>query len=224
MTRRIYAFLTAVVLLCCMGMSVSAHEVPNLEENGTITFIIQWGEEKLDDGTLTLYRVGDIVEENGNFGFALIPELAGSDLSLEKIDDQKLAEDLAKLAKAQKLEALTEKISEGKVCFEDVEPGLYVAVQNEVSDGFEPLSPFVISMPLCEGGEYLTDFEAKPKVSLEQEPTESVEPPTTKPKDPTLPQTGQLNWPVPVLVVSGLFLFVLGWGLCFAKGKDTDEA
>lgn len=28
-----------------------------------------------------------------------------------------------------------------------------------------------------------------------------------------LPQTGQLNWPVPVLAVSGVLLFAAGWVL-----------
>ncbi len=29
----------------------------------------------------------------------------------------------------------------------------------------------------------------------------------------SLPQTGQLNWPVPVLAVSGVVLFAFGWAL-----------
>ena len=45
--------------------------------------------------------------------------------------------------------------------------------------------------------------------------------PTTPPTK--LPQTGQLNWPVPVLVVLGLALFSLGWGLRFGRRKDSHE-
>lgn len=36
----------------------------------------------------------------------------------------------------------------------------------------------------------------------------------------TLPQTGQLNWPVPVMAVSGLVLFAIGWYLAF-HGEKT---
>lgn len=36
-----------------------------------------------------------------------------------------------------------------------------------------------------------------------------------------LPQTGQLNWPVPVLAVSGMLLFAAGWVL--KRGKEQDE-
>ena len=33
------------------------------------------------------------------------------------------------------------------------------------------------------------------------------------PDKPVLPQTGQLNWPVPVLACSGVLLFAIGWVL-----------
>lgn len=34
-----------------------------------------------------------------------------------------------------------------------------------------------------------------------------------RPANPALPKTGQLNWPVPVMAVSGLLLFAFGWTL-----------
>ena len=49
---------------------------------------------------------------------------------------------------------------------------------------------------------------------------------TTKPEDTTIPdeliETGQLNWPVPVLATAGLLLFSLGWAM-LNLGKKTDE-
>ncbi len=38
-----------------------------------------------------------------------------------------------------------------------------------------------------------------------------------------LPQTGQLNWPVPVLVILGLLFFSVGWKLCFGEKKECHE-
>ena len=48
--------------------------------------------------------------------------------------------------------------------------------------------------------------------------------PLTPSMDPgLLPQTGQLNWPVPVLTVAGLGLFLAGWLLRFGRqGKHHD--
>ena len=40
----------------------------------------------------------------------------------------------------------------------------------------------------------------------------SVTPPTDQPKEPTLPQTGELWWPVPVLAAAGLLLIAAGAG------------
>lgn len=50
-------------------------------------------------------------------------------------------------------------------------------------------------------------------VPEEPEPTEPTEPTPTKPTNPTkpnLPQTGQLWWPVPVLLIAGLLFVILG--------------
>ena len=50
-------------------------------------------------------------------------------------------------------------------------------------------------------------------VPEEPEPTEPTEPTPTEPTNPTkpnLPQTGQLWWPVPVLLIAGLLFVILG--------------
>lgn len=57
-----------------------------------------------------------------------------------------------------------------------------------------------------------------PSPAAPEEPETPAEPsPGTK-----LPQTGQLNWPVPVLTVLGLCLILAGWEL--RVGKQSYEA
>lgn len=53
------------------------------------------------------------------------------------------------------------------------------------------------------------------------EPMQPTEPTPSKPNEPTLPQTGQLWWPVPVLMVAGLLLVVIG---LIRRRGDSDEA
>ena len=71
------------------------------------------------------------------------------------------------------------------------------------------------------------DLIAAPKVSLEikpdkpDKPTEPDDP--TEPDKPILPQTGQLHWPVPILAVSGVVLFAMGWYLCFGKREEHEN-
>lgn len=55
----------------------------------------------------------------------------------------------------------------------------------------------------------------------ESRPPESETTETEIPKNPVtpqLPQTGQLNWPIPIMVVIGLILFMSGW-LLYRGGK-----
>ena len=55
------------------------------------------------------------------------------------------------------------------------------------------------------------------------ETTAATEPPPTEPGEPDLPQTGQLNWPIPLMAVAGLGFFVVGWTLCFGKKREHNE-
>ena len=71
-----------------------------------------------------------------------------------------------------------------------------------------------------EDGQYRYDVTAAIKSELEREPETTV-PPSTQPEDPKLPQTGQLNWPVPVLAAAGLGLFTLG--LILRKKEEPYE-
>jgi hypothetical protein len=72
---------------------------------------------------------------------------------------------------------------------------------------------------------YLTELPEEPGPGG-PDPGESPEPGTPPPDGgttgPTLPQTGQLWWPVPVLSAAGLLLFGLGWA-SRAKGRRDDE-
>lgn len=54
-------------------------------------------------------------------------------------------------------------------------------------------------------------------------PTPTPNTPTPTPDIPKLPQTGQLNWPIPVLAGAGLCLILLGWALRCGKRKDDHE-
>lgn len=221
MKKHLCLILCVALLLGCLGMQVYAHEVPDLAQNGTVTFTIQYDGTPLSGGTITLYRVGDITENNGDYSFCLIASLQANDISLADVTDPALAKTLAALAKEKKLSGITAPIANGKVVFTDVTPGLYVAIQEKAIPGYEAMAPFLISMPQMRDGVYHSNVEAFPKVPLETAPTEPTKP--NKPDEPKLPQTGQLNWPIPVLAVSGLALFLIGWLLCFGKRKESYE-
>lgn len=218
--------LIALLVLALWGsVTAMASEIPDANQNGSLTLTMNWNGQPLEDGALTLFQVGQVAAVTGGFEFALIPQLADSDVMLAgNLDRPETAEALAQLAMERELAPITAPIVAGKVVFENLPAGLYVVLQTkgQVTEGFDPIRPFLISLPRWENGQYVYEITADPKVPLETQPTEppTTQPPTEpKPTEPNLPQTGQLNWPVPILIAMGLALLVAGW---IMSGKKKD--
>ena len=82
--RKHIALLLAAIMLCCV--SAFAHNVPDLNREGSIRVTMRCEGKSVPGGTLTLYRVGDVQEEDGNFSFRLSEDFAGSEASLETLN------------------------------------------------------------------------------------------------------------------------------------------
>ena len=224
--KKITIMLTALSLLFSLAVGAHAIESPDPDRNGSLTLVMEREGQKLSTGTLTICRVGQIVFEEDVWKFTLLPQLQDSDVSLEDLNDAQLPKQLEQLAKEKALPCITAPIQDGKAVFADLETGLYLVIQEEASQGLSPINPFLISLPRWEDNRYVYDLVAQPKVSPEPLPTlppETPETDPTKPTDPKLPQTGQLNWPVPVMTMAGLALFSLGWYLCFGKKNGYEK-
>ena len=201
MKKMLLIVLTAVLLVASLPMTVLAHDVPDLTQNGTITLTVAFDEKPLNGGELELHLVGNIKEDDGNYSFVLAADFGGKTMTEADLNDPALAIDLA--MDITDTPAATAKIEEGKAVFTDVKPGLYLVCQKTATPGYAAMNPFLLSMPNFVDGKYVADVTAEPKVGLETVPPSVV---TT----PSLPQTGQLNWPIPVLAVLGFALVVVG--------------
>lgn len=225
MRKRIISLLVMLTLICSMSMSVSAVEVPDLTRKGSITVTMHAKKDNMDvivpGGTLTLYRVGKIYEDDGNYSFILTGDFVDCGESFGDIQSPELASRLAEYAeKNAKNKGETEKVSaEGIVTFEKLDLGLYLIVQYEAASGYNKANPFLVSLPQMKNSEDSYNVDASPKVNVKQDSGKKTPPKTTS----KLPQTGQLNWPVPLLVVSGMVLFAIGWVLCFGRKKNDHE-
>ena len=131
------------------------------------------------------------------FGDIQSPDLAGKLAKLEK----KLTSVTAKPVTIDK---------KGTATFSDLKFGLYLVVQKTAASGYGKASPFLVSVPYLYKDEYKDNVTSQPKTDLERE---------VKPTTPSssggggggkLPQTGQLWWPVPVLVCAGLGCIAVG--------------
>lgn len=232
MRRKILSWTMAIMLLYGSVMAVNAHAVPDLTQKGSIEITMKYENQPVQGGNLELFRVGEVLEENGDYYFGVLEEFKGSGVSLEDVQSPEVAKALAEYAKD--LKGMKKEISsEGKVDFDQLELGLYLLVQDDAAAGYHKVNPFLVSVPKEVNGEYVYQVDAGPKVQLKPQETPPpgttplptpTAPPTVAPPPsdtpPKLPQTGQLNWPVPLLAVSGLWLFTMGWMLRFGRKKD----
>ena len=215
-------FFTVLLVLAFLPAGASAHPVPEPGKKGSITVSMQFDGEPVPGGKLTLYRVGEVSQDDGNYTFVPTGEFTrwGSDFGTLASAEQnaRTAKNLKRFIedKGEAISGITKRIgNNGEVTFFNLEQGLYLLVQTEPATGFSPVNPFLVSLPFLKDGEYLYDLDAQAKTELEQVPK-----PPQKPGG-KLPQTGQLNWPVPVLAAAGLTLFGIGWGIRFRR-KDQD--
>lgn len=222
--KRLPALLLAAMMLWALALTAFAQEVPDMTRKGSIQITMHMGDEPVGGGSLTLYRVGAVHEDNGSFRFVLCGDFTECTVSLDNLQAQELAKTLANYAAEHKLSGTRQEIgTDGKILFRDLELGLYLLVQDQAAPGYEKAEPFLVTVPMQENGSYYYDLDASPKVELKKEPAPPATTPSTNP--PTepgdkLPQTGQLNWPIPVLAVLGLLLIAIGWALCLSREKN----
>lgn len=219
--RSFFKLLCAVLLVGLLPVSALAREAPDLDKTGSIQVILRDTEtkEEVPGGELILYRVGEAVEDDGDYFFRAAGDFADCGLTLEtltseELESAELAQKLADYAKDH-AKGTTLPVLRGGVTFEKQDVGLYLVVQATAADGYEKVNPFLVTIPMQEDGVFKYDVDASPKTSVKKAPPTT----TTPPKDSTLPQTGQLNWPVPVLTIAGLLFFAVGWMLCFGRRR-----
>lgn len=215
MKRKLFAFLAVIALLGCMTLSAFAAE-PDLDKKGSVTIKL-YGNKKVSGGNFVLYKVARLVEEDGEYQFDALDAYESEVKIFEQkhLNDPDLPEKLHKIIKKKNSGIMPnyngkfEKSSSATV--KDVELGVYLVVQNKAISGYAKFSPFLITVPQNEDGVYEYDVESNSKVATPPttKPPKDDTPETTKPSG-KLPQTGQLNWPVPVLAAAGLALFTIG--------------
>ena len=203
MTKRLFSILTALLLTLCLPVAALAHEVPDL--NPSIEVTMKIGDKTVSGGTLTATLVGYI---DGDYSFRRLDGEELTDISSTTAPG-KLKDFADNYGKNHPMTSLTVNINkEGKAKFGNLKPGLYLITQKKAASGYNPLAPFLVSVPYNDDGHYEYNVDINSKAELEKTPEKPHRP--GKPSE-KLPQTGQLNWPVPVLAAGGLLLMVVGY-------------
>ena len=222
MRKHVISGLLALLFLLALPVSAAAQSVPDESRNGhcSITVSMTYKGKAVCGGTLALYKVGDVAEDDGNYSFVPVEEIQADIPEFGDIESPDLAGKLCKLeSKLTPVTDLPKKVGEdGNATFSDLTFGLYLVVQKTAASGYEKTAPFLVSVPYLYADEYQYDVTSQPKTDLERE----VKP--TAPPSPgggkKLPQTGQLWWPVPVLACAGLGCIAVG---LFRRREARDE-
>jgi hypothetical protein len=219
--KKIIIVLLALSVLLSLPLTAYAHDVPQERDDCSIEVIVRYDGQNVDGGTLTVIKVGYVDEEDGNYFFSQ----EFTNIKIEDIASPNAPKTQQEFYNNNKSNydfyTQTQTVENGKATFSGLSIGLYLIVQNRAADGFSKLGAFLVSVPYMENGEYQYHVTASIKSELEREP-EPTEPEPTDPP-PGLPQTGQLNWPIPLMVVAGLGFFAVGWALCFGKKREQYE-
>lgn len=232
--RFIALLLVAAALLC----QVTAGAV-DLTKKGSIELTIQNGKgSPVSRVEVTLYRVGSVRTENNNLYYDPLEGLGDVELNgLKAAQNQATAATLLETVEdmdgIDSWEAKTGK--DGTVVFGGLEMGVYLAAQTNYNVNYLDFEPFLVYLPAtsADGTEWEYDIQAVPKVESrpDEEPDPEPDPePLPDPEIPldpgdpgviipepevptTLPQTGMLMWPIPLMAMAGLVLFSAGWSL-----------
>ena len=192
--------LSAIVMSIILAIPVAALNLPDLNRSGAIDVTVCYDGKAVSGGELTLYRVGDIVQEDGNYSFVLTDRFSSSGITLENLQQPETAKKFSAYAAQQGITGKTKKIdTNGKLIFDELNPGLYLLVQNKAATGYQKLNPFLVSLPMREADGYSYHVDAGPKVS----------PVPTPPTNTEQPQTGQSGWPIWTFLFSTAALAVV---------------
>ena len=190
-----------MTLIWMLALPVKAHEVPDLTRKGSITVTMRYDGKAISGGAMTLHRVGEIQEDDGNYHFVLTAEYADSGITLENVQSAATAKKLADFTKQHSLQGVYQEIAtDGTAQYANLKPGLYLLVQKKAAKGFEPAAPFLVTLPMMIGETYIYQVDASPKVS----PV-----PVEKPENPEQPKTGQSGLPIWAFSGSAIALVLL---------------
>lgn len=220
--KTVLSVLIAVLMICVLPAAAFAHPAFDHDAVGSITVEMKYLGIPVSGGVMSAWRVADVADDDGSYSYVLTAEFAGLGEPLDNVGSAQLADKAAEYALQNSIGPVAEaKNVNGYAVFGELRPGLYLIMQTTASRGFDKIAPFMVSVPQydAEKDDYVYDVSAYGKFQLHiATPT----PLPSVPPKPPLPQTGQINWPVPVLTLCGLALFALGWKLRF--GKRSDDA
>ena len=158
MRKHVISGLLALLFLLALPLSAAAHAVPDESRNGncSITVSMTYKGKAVRGGTLALYKVGDVAEDDGNYSFVPVEEIQADIPEFGDIESPDLAGRLAEL-KGKLTPVTSDPVTvdrDGNATFSDLTFGLYLVVQKTAAPGYGKTAPFLVSVPYLYRDEY----------------------------------------------------------------------
>ena len=154
------------------------NRMPSAAQNSgnlTISFASEKGGEKvpIDGAGISIYRVAELHTHGGSADFDTLEDYvktAGEKIDLKSAGE---AEDMAKKLNKEKKEktASASTGKDGNAFFRQIPTGMYLVVEdgkNGSAEKYEAFSPFLISVPLAENGEWNYNVSSSPKTTTQE--------------------------------------------------------
>lgn len=159
-----------------------------------------------------LCMVATLEETQGELQYQTLPAYSFADCDWAQCSASQLREKALQLApKVQERKdfaAIQQTDTSGTVIFRDLTPGLYLMIRTKPApENTAYISePFLVSIPTVVNGTAAYQVVAEPKYRWDTTSPEPTVPPSTP--NSSLPQTGQLWWPLPVMIGLAVALMV----------------
>ena len=161
---------TMIALVLCLLVSALAVQVQALEQTGSIRIHMNVGELPVTNGAFTLYRVGTPTSD----GYRIGEEYGGGFVR----ESDALSPHLVQwMSQTQGTEGKTLLMDvDGNVVFSPLEEGLYLVKQTELTDGFYPIQPFLMSVPCQDRYAITVNADPLPRVAASPPTGQSAAP------------------------------------------------
>lgn len=219
--KKLCRLLCCIAILCLTATSAFASGTfYGSDRLGSISFDFSDYEPAVSSGSIDLRMVA--VWDDSAKALKLCEDYEDALSGVDALFAENAAKKLFVYAEGSGLSAQKIKVGkDGTACAADLASGVYLASQTVPFEGYTCMTPTLISVPLELDGEWIFDVEALPKLEpIIMDTTEPTVPTETTKPPPGVPVTGQINWPVPVLLMGGSFLILLG--ICLRKEKNHE--
>lgn len=210
--------LSSLIFIMVITSLIGTASAANIPLVGTIRFVAinNTDSNSIENLEVSIYQISK-QDELGNFSFATGFESCTLDINNLTENNIENLKDYAKTNAEPIIKKSTDKT--GEFYLTNMNLGTYLFIQENKTDEIT-MQTMLISVPDFTSEDGLSyEITVKPKILNKEIVENNIENKNEVVKAETLPYTGVLNWPIPILVVAGIAIFCIAWLKVYSTSK-----